>query len=140
MTISLSEKIFKIDEYLAKLQVIVSCTFFRLLAVCWPSAQVHRLSNKPFLIWLLTTPPHLKPCNLSLMACFADLNVSQGSVAIYGRCGGIFVNHLTANLPRNLTVKNFLNRLRTDRIMVMSLWPRFLANPICTSVFKKLLG
>jgi len=28
MTISLSEKIFKIDEYLAKLQVIVSCTFF----------------------------------------------------------------------------------------------------------------
>jgi len=66
------------------------------LALCWPSAQVHetitillvtlsnihrfktkftyRLSNKPFLIWLLTTPPHLKyistlPCNLSLMAC-----------------------------------------------------------------------
>jgi len=43
-------------------------------------------SNEPFLIWLLTTPPHLKyvatlPCNLSLMACFADGNVSQGSVA-----------------------------------------------------------
>ena len=36
-----------------------------------------RLSNEPFLIWLLTTPSHLKyvatlPCNLSLMACFAD--------------------------------------------------------------------
>ena len=34
-----------------------------------------RLSNKPFLIWLLTTPPNLKyvatlPCNLSLVACF----------------------------------------------------------------------
>ena len=33
------------------------------------------------------TPPHLKyvatlPCNLSLMVCFADTNVSQGSVAI----------------------------------------------------------
>ena len=44
------------------------------------SAHSHRLSNKPFLICLLTTPPHLKyvatlPCNLSLMACFADLNV-----------------------------------------------------------------
>jgi len=44
-----------------------------------------RLSNKPFVIWLLTTPPHLKcaatlPCNLSSMACFADINVSQGSV------------------------------------------------------------
>jgi len=45
----------------------------------------HRLSNKPFLIWLLTTPPHLKyvavlPCNLSLMACFADVNVLKGNV------------------------------------------------------------
>ena len=41
------------------------------------------LSNKSLLIWLLTTPPHVKyvailPCNLSLMACFADINVSQG--------------------------------------------------------------
>ena len=41
------------------------------------------------------TPPHLKyaatlPCNLSLMACFADVNVSQGSVATYAKCGGIF--------------------------------------------------
>jgi len=54
----------------------------------------HRLSNKRFLIWLLTTPPHHKyvatlPCNLSLMACFADINVSQGSVATYARRGGI---------------------------------------------------
>jgi len=36
------------------------------------------LSNKPFLIWLLTTPPYLKyvatlPCNLSLTACFQTL-------------------------------------------------------------------
>ena len=59
-----------------------------------------RLSNKPFLIWLLTTPPHLKyvatlPCNLSLTACFADINVSQGSVATYARCGGIFSIHVT---------------------------------------------
>jgi len=70
------------------------------------------LSNKPFLIWLLTTPPHLKyaatlPCNLSFMACFADINVSQGSVATYARCSGIFNMHLTAILPRNLALKNF---------------------------------
>ena len=38
-----------------------------------------QLSSKPFLIWLLTTPPHLKqhvatlPCNLSLTACFLTL-------------------------------------------------------------------
>jgi len=46
------------------------------------------LSNKPFLIWLLTAPPHIKYvatllCNLSLMACFSDINVSQGSVTTY---------------------------------------------------------
>jgi len=68
-----------------------------------------RLSNKPFLICLLTTPRHLQyaatlPCNLSLMACFADINVSQGSVATYARCDGIFNIHLTTNLPNNLQV------------------------------------
>ena len=46
-----------------------------------------RLSNKlSYITWLLTTPPNLKyaailPCNLSLRACFADINVSRGSVA-----------------------------------------------------------
>jgi len=90
----------------------------------------HRLSNKPFLIWLLTTPPYLKyvatlPCNLSLMTCFVDMTVSQGSVATYARCGEIFNIRLTANLLWNLSVKNFLNRLRFDRIMATSLWPRF---------------
>ena len=39
------------------------------------------------------------------MACFADIDVSQGSVATYARCDGIFNMHLTANLPRNLPVK-----------------------------------
>jgi len=100
--------------------------------VCWPCVQVHEtttlllvtlpnihplqkkfthtLSNKPFLIWLLTTPPHLKcvatlPCNLSLMVCFADINVSQGSVATYTTYGGIFTILLTANFLRNLPVK-----------------------------------
>jgi len=32
------------------------------------------------------------------MACFADINVSQGSVATCARCGGIFNIHLTAYL------------------------------------------
>jgi len=39
------------------------------------------------------------------MACFADINVSQGSVATYTRRGGIFDICLTENLPRNLPVK-----------------------------------
>jgi len=51
------------------------------------------------------------PCNLSLMACFADINASQGSVATYARWGGIFNTHLIANLPRNLPV-NFLKPVK----------------------------
>ena len=64
------------------------------------------------------------------MACFADINVSQGRVATYARCIGIFNTQLTANLPRNLPGKKLLNRIKFDRIMVTSLWPRFLAHPI----------
>ena len=41
------------------------------------------------------------------MACFADINVSQGSVATYARCGGIFNILLTTNLPKNLPVNFF---------------------------------
>ena len=95
------------------------------------------LSNKPFLIWLLTTPPHLKyvatlPCNLSLMACFADINVSQGSVATYAKCDRIFDIHLTANLPRNLSVKFFLNWLTVDNYGHESVAPFF--GPPCIFV------
>jgi len=94
----------------------------------------HRLSNKPFLIWLLTTPPYLKyaatlPCNLSLLACFADISVSQGSVATYARRGRTFSMRLIANLLRKLAAKNLVNRLRFHRIMVMSL---FFAHPVYT--------
>jgi len=46
------------------------------------------------------------------MACFADINVSQGNVATYARCSEIFDIHLTANLPRNLPVKKFLKLLK----------------------------
>jgi len=65
-------------------------------------SRTSRLSSKNFLISLVTTTPGLKyvaklPGNLSLMACFADINVSQGSVATYAyaSCGGIFNIHLT---------------------------------------------
>ena len=42
------------------------------------------------------------------MACFADINVSQGSVATYARCGGMFNIRLTANLISNLPAKKNL--------------------------------
>jgi len=127
---------FTIGKYLAKLQVRtwLSRALFRLLAGTQSTATLlfvtlpnirgfkkkltQTISNKPFLIWLglLTTPPHLKyvvtlPCNLSLIACFADANVSQSSVATNARCGGIFNIHFTTNFPRNRPVNSF-NRLR----------------------------
>jgi len=74
---------------------------------------------------------------MSLMTCFADINVSLGSVATYARCAGIFNMHLTANLPRNLSVKRIVNRLRFDGIMVTSLWPRFFGPPC---VFTTVVG
>ena len=58
------------------------------------------------------------------MACFADINVSQGSVATCARFDGM-------QYPFNCkftkeSCSDFLkNRLRFDRIMVMNLWPRF---------------
>jgi len=133
LLLSMSEN-FLIGKHLAKYKQERDCLvhFLRLLAVCWPGTQsarnnsllfvtlpnIHRLkifftrrlSNKHFLIWLLTTPSHLKyvatlPCNLSLMACFADIYVLQGSVATYARCGGSFSIRITTNLPWNFPVK-----------------------------------
>ena len=39
------------------------------------------------------------------MAYFADINVSQGSVATHARCVGLFDIYLTAKLQGNLPVK-----------------------------------
>ena len=49
------------------------------------------------------------------MACFADINVSEGSVSTHARCGGIFNIHLTNNLPKHLLVKNFLKSVQVWR-------------------------
>ena len=46
------------------------------------------------------------------MACFADITVSQGSVATYAMCGGTFNIDLTANLPRNLPVKTIFKSVK----------------------------
>jgi len=47
---------------------------------------------------------------------------------------GFLLNHVTANLPRNLLLKkNYENRLRFDQIMAMSLLPHFF-DPPCLSL------
>ena len=72
------------------------------------------------------------------MACFADINVSQGSVETYAKCSGISNIHLTTNLPRNLRVF-FLNQFRFDRIVAMNLWAQFFGPP-CSSVTDQYVG
>ena len=96
------------DDESARVNHVLACNFAKYSPIS-KFFFTRRLSSKPFLIWLLTTPPYLEyvatlPCNLLLMACFADINVSQGSVATHSRCGGNFSIHLTANLPTNLPV------------------------------------
>ena len=45
------------------------------------------------------------------MAYFADINVSQGSVATYARCGGVFNMHLThaCDVYMNMGCSEILN-------------------------------
>ena len=62
------------------------------------------------------------------MACFADINVSQGSVATYAMCGGILNIYLTTNLHHGF-FHYFFNQSRFDRIVAISLWPLLLAHP-----------
>ena len=69
-------------------------------------------SNKPFLIWLLKIPPHLKyvatlPCNSSLIACSLTLMFHKVVWQHNARCGGILNNDFTANLIDNQPVKKF---------------------------------
>jgi len=64
-------------------------------------------------------------CTFIVNRLFSDINVSQGSVATYARCGRIFNNHFTTNLLKNLQIIYFENRLRFDRIMTMRLLHRF---------------
>ena len=85
---------------------VLACNFAKYLPILF---FTDRLSNKRFLIWLLTTPPHLKyiatlPCNLWLIACYLTLMFHK-VVWQHTRSGGIFNNQLTVNLRKNLSVK-----------------------------------
>ena len=65
---------------------------------------------------------------------FSDINVLQGSVTTYARCGGIFDSHVAAHLRSNLPVKKSENWLRFNRIITMSFdltfWPTLYTNEI----------
>jgi len=80
-----------------------------MLLVTLPNVFTDRLSNKPFLIWLLTTAPHLKYiatllCNLSLIASFLTWMSHQGSVERY-TSDGTFNKPLFCKFTKESTSK-----------------------------------
>jgi len=96
-----------------------------------------RFPDKSAVKSLLKIPPHLVyaatlPCE-TLMSENERLSINYKTVyvATYLNRGGVFNNDFTANLPRNLPVKRFENRLKFDRIMATSFWPHFFG-PSCT--------
>ena len=52
---------------------------------------------------------------------FSDIHISQGSVETCLGCGGIVKFDFVANLPMNLSVKIFENRLTFGEVMGKSL-------------------
>jgi len=59
-----------------------------------------------------------------------EIYISQGSVAIQLRCGGIFSNHFITNFPQNVPVKNIGNRSVFGEDMDKSMWLSFLAHSV----------
>jgi len=100
----------KIGEYLAKLQA------------------------RPWLSRALGVPDHLTampPCNLSLIACFMSLHTVVWQVG-YGLVVRFVVTIVYCKFTKASSSEKLvgLNRLRFDRIMAVSVWPHFLANPV----------
>jgi len=61
---------------------------------------------------------------------------SQGSVATYARNGGIFSNQLTANLPRNLSVKKLCKSVKIRQSCGLE-FVASLFGPLCASTRQK---
>jgi len=83
-------------------------------------------------MWLLKTPPHLKyvatlPYHLSLFACFLTLMFRK---VVWQHMQAPSRSFIKTDGRIEPFCKNFVNRLRFDRIMAMSVWPYFLAHPV----------
>jgi len=68
---------------------------------------------------------------------FSEINISQGSVVMRLRCGGIVNNHCIANFSEIVTVKEFLKSVNIWRSYVYNIWGSlFLAHPVyCLCIF-----
>ena len=94
-----------------------------------------RLINKPFLIWLLTSPPHLKyvatlPCNLSLVACFLALLFYKEVWEYMQGVVGPIITTLLLNLLENIPVKEFWKSVKIWQNCGHEFGMQFLAHPV----------
>jgi len=126
------------------------------LAVCWSGAHSARdnhvlasnfakyspilffftgkLNNKPFSIWLLTTPRHLKyvatlRCNLLLIACFLTFAFHRVVWQHAHMYVGFLINDLLQIYKGIFQWKKIENWLRFPKIVLMSLWPHIFGPP-----------
>jgi len=67
---------------------------------------------------------------------FFNKNISQGSVATRLRCGGILIITVLQIYRWVRQWKNFENRLRSDRVTVMSLVSSFLGGTVRVQILK----
>ena len=67
------------------------------------------------------------------MMPFADIHISQGSVATCLKRGGIFKHEFVANLLQSLIVKKFENRIIIGEVMAKSLVSCFFFDSRCTT-------
>jgi len=70
---------------------------------------MHILTDKYFITVFWVAKSYMAICfNYFLSnAIFLNTDISQGSVSTYTRCGGIFTDVSVANLPLNLSAKEF---------------------------------
>jgi len=110
------------DQESARDNHVLVCNFARY----FKNVFTDRRSNKPFLICLLTTPPHLKyvatlPSNVSLIACFRTLMFYKVVWQHMQGVAGFLITSLLQIYQEICHRKTIITRLRFDGIMATSL-------------------
>jgi len=96
--------------------------------------------NSERYVTLICTPCYKKTKPPNVGVGFSVIHVSQGSVATYVRCGGRSTQHYISNFLLSPLVKNFYNRLRSDKVTGKVWGLRFLEHAVCiqTEIASKL--
>jgi len=78
---------------------------------------------------------HVPTCLMPISVRFSYIYISQGSVAMQSRCGGIFNNYFIANCPHSVPVKVLKIGKYLAKTWTKTKWEVFLGHSVLT-VFK----